>query len=162
MTEHQPDRPHHRSRRLHETSVELEVPFHDVDALRVVWHGHYYKYLEIARTQLLRCCKLDADDLIGLGLGLIMIESTCRYAFPLFYADRVRVSAWFRDIAHRLYIAYEVMNLTKNRRAARAHTIFATTDRAGRLLLRTPAEILARLETEGIAAGMLERSDVPR
>ena len=43
-----------RGQRLHETSVEIEVPFHDVDALRIVWHGHYYKYLELARTQLLR------------------------------------------------------------------------------------------------------------
>ena len=25
------------------------MPFHDVDALHVVWHGHYYKYLELAR-----------------------------------------------------------------------------------------------------------------
>ena len=26
-------------------SVELEVPFHDVDSLHIVWHGHYYKSL---------------------------------------------------------------------------------------------------------------------
>ena len=24
-----------------------QVPFHDVDALHIVWHGHYYKYLEV-------------------------------------------------------------------------------------------------------------------
>ena len=151
MTEQQPDLPHSRSQRLHETSIELEVPFHDVDALRIVWHGHYYKYLELARTQLLRSRKLDADDLIGLGIGLVMIEGACRYASPLFYADRVRVSAWFRDIKHRIFIAYEVTNLTRDRRAARAHTIFTTTNREGRMLLRTPAEILARLEPEGVA-----------
>ena len=36
--------------RLHETRVEHEVPFHDVDMTLRVWHGHYYKYLELART----------------------------------------------------------------------------------------------------------------
>ena len=32
-----------------ETSVEFEVPFHDVDWARIVWHGHDCKYLELAR-----------------------------------------------------------------------------------------------------------------
>jgi len=36
--------------RDHAIEIRLEVPFHDVDALRIVWHGHYLKYLELART----------------------------------------------------------------------------------------------------------------
>ena len=31
----------------------IEVPFHDVDVMRVAWHGHYVKYFEIARCALL-------------------------------------------------------------------------------------------------------------
>ena len=131
--------------RLHECCIELEVPFHDVDALRVVWHGHYYKYLELARTRLLRSRRLDVPDLLELGVGFVMIESGCRYAAPLRYGDRVRVSAWFRDVKHRLFIAYEVANLTSARRAARGHTVLATTDGEGRMLLRTPPSILERL-----------------
>ena len=70
--------------RLRECSIELEIPFHDVDTLGVVWHGHYYKYLELARTQLLRSCHLDVANLMDLRLGLVVIESGCRYiAQPL-------------------------------------------------------------------------------
>ena len=29
--------------------VIIEVPFHDVDTMNVVWHGHYLKYFEIPR-----------------------------------------------------------------------------------------------------------------
>ena len=47
--------------RLRETRVELEVPFHHVDALGVVWHGHYLEYLEPARTALLRGCWLGTE-----------------------------------------------------------------------------------------------------
>lgn len=133
------------AQRLHETSVELEVPFHDVDALRVVWHGHYYKYLELARTRLLRSRGLDVGELIGRRFNLIMIESGCRHMRPLYYGDRVRVSAWFRDVKHRLFIAYEVTNLTRAHRSARAHTVLATTTKDGHLLLRTPDAILDRL-----------------
>jgi acyl-CoA thioester hydrolase len=134
-----------RGRRIRPVAVELEVPFHDVDALRIVWHGHYYKYLELARTRLFRECGLDIGDLIGPRYRFLMIESGCRYAAPLSYGDRVRVDAWFRDVAHRLNIGYEITNLTEARRAARGHTVLATTDPEGRLLLRTPDAILERI-----------------
>jgi len=134
------------------------VPFHDVDALRLVWHGHYYKYLELARTELLRSRRLDVPDLLELGLGFVMIESGCRHAAPLGYGDRVRVAAWFRDVSHRVFIAYEVTNLTRRRRAAWGHTVLATTDREGRMLLATPAAILDRV-LAGSRTGARDPSD---
>ncbi|HYB99551.1 MAG TPA: thioesterase family protein [Candidatus Limnocylindrales bacterium] len=133
------------SERLHETCVELEVPFHDVDPLGIVWHGHYYKYLEIARTRLLRSRGLDAGDVIGPRFRFLVVETRCRYAWPLRYGDQLRVSAWFGDLRHRIRIAYEVTNLTASRRSARAHTILATTDLEGRLLLETPDRIVRRI-----------------
>ncbi|MGN6981510.1 acyl-CoA thioesterase, partial [Neisseria sp. P0009.S007] len=30
-------------------SFKTEVPFFDVDAMHIVWHGNYVKYLETAR-----------------------------------------------------------------------------------------------------------------
>ena len=36
------------------TCVTITVPFHDVDAMGVVWHGNYFRYLEVAREQLLK------------------------------------------------------------------------------------------------------------
>ena len=33
--------------------IPVEVPFFDVDSMDVVWHGHYVKYLELARCALL-------------------------------------------------------------------------------------------------------------
>lgn len=131
--------------RLRETRVELEVPFRHVDILGVVWHGHYFEYMEEARTQLLRACDLDAGDLIGPRYGFYVIESKCRHIQPLHYADRVRVTAWLKDIEHRVNIAYELHNLTRDRRAARGHTILATVDRDGNLLLETPDAIRRRL-----------------
>jgi len=131
--------------RLRETSVEPEVPFSDVDMLGVVWHGHYFEYVEEARTKLLRSCGLDAGDLIGSKYLLFVIESKCRHAFPLFYADRMRVDAGVKDIEPRISIHYEITNLNHSRRAARAHTILATADLQRNLLLETPHEIQSRL-----------------
>jgi acyl-CoA thioester hydrolase len=132
--------------RLHETSVDLEVPFHDVDSLGVVWHGHYYKYLEVARTRLLRSRSLDAGDIIGPRFRFLVVETRCRYAWPLRYGEQLRVAAWFGDLRHRIRISYEITNLTAGRRSARAHTILATTDLDGRLLLETPDGIVRRIQ----------------
>jgi len=131
--------------RLRETSVEIEVPFRHVDPMGIVWHGHYYAYMEEARTRLLRGCGLDVGDLLGPRYFFFVIESKCRYIHPLHYGDRVRATAWLRDVKRRIHIAYELTNLTRARRAARGYTMLATTDPARNLLLETPDEIQRRL-----------------
>ena len=131
--------------RLHETRVELDVPFHHVDALGIVWHGHYPKYFEAAGMVLLRKLALDGGGLIGERYRLVVIEMACRHGFPMRYADRVAVTGWISDYARRLVIRYEVRNLTHGRRSARGHTTLATLDADGRLRLETPPEIVARI-----------------
>lgn len=126
-------------------AIDLDVAFHDVDALQVVWHGHYYKFFELARTALFRTCKLDVHEMIDLDYRFVVIESKCRHSFPLRYGDRFRVSAWFKDVEYRLHIAFEVENLSAGRRSARGHTMLATLDAAGNLLMGTPRSILDRL-----------------
>jgi acyl-CoA thioester hydrolase len=131
--------------RLHETCVELEVPFHHVDALRIVWHGHYPKYFEQASTALLRKLGLDAGEVDGAHYKMVVIESHCRHGYPLHYADRVRVRAWISEYTRRLTIRYEIDNLTHGRRAAHGHVSLATLDESGRLRLETPPRIVARI-----------------
>jgi acyl-CoA thioester hydrolase len=125
--------------------IDLEVPFHDVDGLQVVWHGHYYKYFELARTALFRACKLDVPDMIELGYRMVVIESKCRHVFPLHYGDKFRVSAWFKEFEYRLHVAFEIFNLTAERRAAKGYTMLATLDAGGNLLLATPAPMSMRV-----------------
>lgn len=133
------------SRRPFETSVESEVPFHHVDPLGVVWHGHYLKYMEGARTALLRGLGLDAGDLVGPRYRFVVVESRCRHVYPLRYGERLRATAWLTRWERRLDVAYEITNLSRGRRAARGHTLLATTDVEGRLLWETPRAILDRL-----------------
>ena len=128
-----------------QVEVELEVPFHDVDMLQLVWHGHYYKYFELARTQLLRQRGLSAEQLVASGYLLVVIETKCRYPAPLRFGHRFRVGARFGDVDHRLKIDYQIWNLTEDRRAAYGHTVLATLDADGKLLLRTPDALLDRI-----------------
>lgn len=126
-------------------SVEITVPFHDVDALHVVWHGHYYKYFELARTALMQAHGLDVPDLVATGHKMMVVESHCRYMRPLHYGERFTVSARFGEVDHRIVIHYEVRSVTHARRVARGRTALVTLSPAGELLLDTPAEIRAKI-----------------
>ncbi len=125
--------------------VELEVPFHDVDPLLVAWHGHYYKYFEIARQTLQRAHRLDAPDLMELGFHWYVIETRARHVAPLRYGERFMVRAWFAERDPRIGIAYEIVSKKTNRRVARGLTILVTTRADGDMLLETPREILERI-----------------
>jgi acyl-CoA thioester hydrolase len=128
-------------------SVELEVPFHDVDPLLVAWHGHYYKYFEIARQHLQRKHRVDAPDLMELGFHWYVIETRSRHVAPLRYGERFLVKAWFCEIDPRIGIAYEITSQKSNRRAARGVTVLVTTKPGGELLMETPREILERISS---------------
>jgi acyl-CoA thioester hydrolase len=111
----------------------------------VVWHGHYLKYFEVARTRLLRGCGLDAGGAIAGSYVYMVSESTCRHAFPLRYGERFRVDAWLADVKNRLDVRYEIHNLDHARRSAKGHTILVCVDTNGHMLLRTPQAVLDRV-----------------
>ena len=130
---------------VHRGTHEQLVPFHDCDPLGIVWHGHYYKYLEIAREDLFRKFRLDVDDFRALGLRLLMIETRCRYAFPMRFGEKLRVEAKLKEAEQRLLVTYEVRNLTHDKRAARAWTTLVVTSGAGEMFMETPREIRDRI-----------------
>ena len=126
--------------------IELEVPFYEIDPLGIVWHGHYYKYFDRARTALLGAHDLDGMRLIETGFKFLVVESNCKHMAPLTYGERMRVSARFGRVTHRVEILFEVTSLSTGKRVAKGRTDLATVDEQGQLRLRTPATILERIE----------------
>lgn len=131
---------------IHEAMVELEVPFHDVDPLGVVWHGHYLKYFEVARTKLLRGLGLDTGSVIGPRYQLMVSESRCRHRRPLRYGQRFIVRARLGRVRHTIDVHFEVDELESGERCATGETRLVILDLEGRLLHRTPDAVLERLE----------------
>ncbi len=123
-----------------------EVPFHDVDSMGVVWHGHYLKYLEIARTALVRRMDLDVPQMEALGCLWPVVECRLKYVGPLRYGQRVRVRADLLEYEHRLKIGYLITDPDSGRVLTRAHTVqVAVNTQTGELLLDTPAPLVQRL-----------------
>ena len=125
--------------------ITLTVPFHDCDPMGIVWHGNYFKYFELARTQLFAGSGLDVPDIGKLGFRMYVADTRCRYTHPLWYGDEVEVTAKPTIGSPLLRITYSVRNVTRNRRCARGRTVLATTDHDGVLLSETPSVVLDRL-----------------
>jgi len=122
-------------------SVPHEIPFHDVDSLGIVWHGHYYKYFELARTALYRSLNFDVDDMGRLGFSFPVIESQCRYVEALRYGQPIDISARFREWEYYILIEYRITETGSGKRVAYGHTKQAVCDLAGQLQPCVPESI---------------------
>ena len=127
-------------------SIRHEVPFHDTDLLGVAWHGHYYKYFEIARTRLLRSIGLDGENLVDLNVRFLVAESHCQHVHPLAYGEVFDIAAWIDEYRHRIKISFEITSCDQERRCAFGYTNLVTVDSQGRLLIKTPQIIQKRIQ----------------
>ena len=129
-------------------TYRVEVPFHDVDPARIVWHGHFYKYFEGARTELMRLHDLDVPDIVEMGYGMVVTETRCRYVSPARYGDDLLVRATFQEATHRLVIGYSVENLTRDELSARGRTGLVAVTQSLEFLTSLPDPIVERLTEE--------------
>ena len=126
--------------------IVLEVPFHDVDLMGVAWHGHYLKYLEIARTAMMRKVGLDYAQLKDTGYMWPVVECHLKYIRPLRYGMRVRVKATLVECENRVKIAYLLTDDATGERLNKALTVqLAVKADTGELAFELPPSVLAAI-----------------
>ena len=73
--------------------IEVTIPFHDVDMMAVAWHGHYFRYIELARCALLDLIDYNYPQMEASGYLWPIIDTRMKYLAPLRFGQRVRVRA---------------------------------------------------------------------
>lgn len=104
-------------------SADVEVPFHDVDAMNVCWHGHYLKYFEIGRAALLRKFDYDYREMQASGYLWPVVEVHLKYVRPAVYGQRLEVRARLLEHENRLKIGYEIVDAVSGERLTKGYTI---------------------------------------
>ncbi|KGD92197.1 thioesterase [Achromobacter sp. RTa] len=131
-----------RKRGLIGAEVEIRVPFFDVDSINVVWHGHYVKYLEQARCELLDMLGYNYDAMRASGYAWPVIDLHLRYAQPAQFGQRLTVRAELVEWEHRLKINYLILDAESGRRLTRATSEqVAVCMRTREMQLASPAEL---------------------
>ncbi|NUU34258.1 thioesterase family protein [Pseudomonas sp. C2B4] len=128
-----------RSKGVLHTDTEILVPFFDVDSMNVVWHGHYVKYLEVARCALLDKIGHNYSAMSESGYAWPVIDLQLRYVRGAVFGQRLNVRANLVEWENRLKINYLISDLDTGERLTRAVSVQVAVDMSNReMLLASP------------------------
>lgn len=126
--------------------IDLEVPFHDVDAMEVAWHGHYAKYCEVARCALLQRFEYDYPQMRESGYFWPIVELTLKYVQPARYGQKLRIRATLTEHENRIKIAYLISDAESGARITKGHSVQVAVDAtSGEMQFVSPDVVLEKL-----------------
>jgi len=103
--------------------IELTPAFHDIDPLEIVWHGHYVKYLECARSALMDQFAYNYRQMRDSGYAWPIIELHLKYLRPVKLGQRIKIRAQITEWQSRLKIDYLISDALSGQKINQASSI---------------------------------------
>jgi acyl-CoA thioester hydrolase len=126
--------------------IDIEIPFHDVDMMEVVWHGHYVKYFEIARCALLDTIDYNYRQMRDSGYAWPVIDLRIRYAKPAAFGQIITVHAEIVEWENLLKINYQITDKLTGTRLTKGHSIQVAIDSQTKAMcFESPRVLLEKL-----------------
>jgi acyl-CoA thioester hydrolase len=127
-------------------TVEIVVPFHDIDAVGLAWHGHYAKYFEIARCALLDSFNYGYGAMRESGFMWPVIDMRIRYVQAVRFEQRILVKATLREWENRLLVDYLITDQASGQRLTKGNTVQVAVDmKSGEMCFVSPPILFERL-----------------
>lgn len=127
-------------------NVIIDVPFFDVDAMQVVWHGHYVKYLEVARCELLRSFNYDYNEMSESGYMWPIVDMSIKYVGSALFARKINVRATLKEWENRLRIDYLITDIETGKKLTKASTTQVALDiNTRQMCFESPAILFEKL-----------------
>lgn len=131
-------------------AVIIEIPFHDIDAAEIAWHGHYVKYFEIARCQLLDKFDYNYPQMKASGYFWPIIDINLRYIQSARFLQKICVKADLVEWEHRLKIKYLITDVETGRRITKGYSVQVAVEiKSGEMLLASPEVLYQKLGIVG-------------
>ncbi|MGJ0514553.1 MAG: acyl-CoA thioesterase [Methylomicrobium sp.] len=128
------------------TEIELKIPFHDADMMEIVWHGHYAKYFEIARCELLDRIGYNYFAMRDSGYAWPIIDLRIRYIKPAVFGQKVTIRAAIAEWENRLKIDYLITDGLTGVKLVKGYTIqVAVNMRNQEMCLESPPVLFEKL-----------------
>lgn len=119
-------------------AIMMEVAFPDLDPMAVAWHGHYLRYFEAARVELLRKIGYDYPDMQASGYTWPVIEAKLRFVRAARYGQKLCVEAGLQEWENRLRIGYLITDAETGARVTTGYTIQCAVNADEELQLVSP------------------------
>lgn len=91
-----------------ETIITAE--FFDVDAMNIVWHGNYVKFMEIARCRLLNKIGYGYKEMVKEGFVYPVTGINLKYIRSVYFEDNITVKTYLTEYENCIKIKYEIYN----------------------------------------------------
>ena len=129
--------------------VDMQVQFHDLDPMEIVWHGRYVKYLEIVRCALLDQIDYNYPQMKASGYAWPVIDMHLRYVKPATFGQKLRLRAEIVEWENRLKIDYLITDADTGMRLTKASTVQVAVAMGLReMCFVSPAILFAKLGLE--------------
>ena len=117
----------------------IQVPFFDVDPMRIVWHGNYVKYLEVARCAFLDSIGYSYDEMGRRGFSWPIVKMDLKYIRPARFRQTIRIDMAISEIDSCLRIDYTLSDEKTGEKLTRASTTQAAVSlETGEIQFQTP------------------------
>lgn len=103
-------------------NYEKTIPFYDVDAMQVAWHGNYVKYLEEARCAFLAQKNMTYNDMEKIGYAFPIVEMKIKYIRPCVFDQKIIVQTDLEACDNFLYFKYVFTDATSGQKLCKAET----------------------------------------
>lgn len=127
--------------------VHLQVPFHDLDPLQMVWHGNYLKYFDITRSALFVQGGVDLFDYSKKTNCIFPITKTStKFINSLRYLDEFKSIATVVEAQYKIVIDFEIRLIKGNQLCAKGRSEQVAVKHPDmEILFEIPADIRAAL-----------------
>jgi acyl-CoA thioester hydrolase len=124
----------------------VRVRFAETDKFGSAYHGAYFAWFEVGRTDWLRERGMTYVDLMSRDLHLPVISTEAKFLRPVAYDDRIEITTSLSQVTGvRLLFDYELRREGEAETLTRARTEHASVDGSGRPR-RFPEEIMRLLK----------------
>ncbi|TGE31270.1 thioesterase family protein [Desulfosporosinus sp. Sb-LF] len=83
------------------SKTRLRVRYAETDQMGIVYHSNYLIWFEVGRSELFREIGLPYTKFEEQGLGLAVVEASCRYRKPTHYDDELVIVTEIDKISSR-------------------------------------------------------------
>ncbi|MBQ4833474.1 acyl-CoA thioesterase [Pseudoalteromonas sp. MMG010] len=117
-----------KSKAIVSASLDMVVPFYDLDPMRIVWHGNYVKYIEDARCELLNKIGYNYNAMEESGYMWPIVDMRLKYVASAKFGSRIRIHADLVEYETRIKIDYKIECLDSHKILNKAYTIQVAID----------------------------------
>lgn len=119
--------------------TEFKVRFSEVDSMKVVWHGHYVKYLEDGREAFGTQYGISYLDFFSQGILVPLVNIEIDYKRFLLIGEKALVETKYVDSkAAKLKFEYSIFNSETNEIIVKAKSVQVFLDTNHELLFTQP------------------------